>query len=166
MASFRKQGARWEIRECRRTDSGPRQFLLASFRGVLTPEVLDQAQASAARPFDRAQVVRRARAIGIPVNPRRSWPEARKLVGLLQRGAALSPVLVALLRDLLSDLPSEPLPEHLVDAKDWLGLTEAERGQALRGLLRTGDRIAQARGPVRSRHREAFPRFSSEPVEG
>lgn len=30
-------------------------------------------------------------------------------------------MLVALLRDRLSDLPSEPLPEHLMDAKDWLG---------------------------------------------
>ncbi len=169
MASFRRQGTRWEIRECRRTASGPRQFVLASFRGVLTPEVLDQAQERAQRPFDRERLVARARATGIPVNPRRSCPEARQLVGILQRGGALSPTLATLLRALLNEMPSEPLPEHLMDAKDWLGLTETERGRALRGLLRTGDRIAQARGPLRSRPHEVFPRFSSdtlEPVEG
>ena len=169
MASFRRQGTRWEIRECRRTASGPRQFVLASFRGVLTPETLDQAQERAQRPFDRERLVAGARATGIPVTRRRGHPEARQLIRVLQRGGVPSPSLFALLRALLENLPSEPLPEHLMDAKDWLGLPETEHGRALRGLLRTGDRIAQARGPLRSRPHEVFPRFSSdtlEPVEG
>ena len=165
MASFRRQGTRFEIRECRSTPSGPRQFVLASFRGVLTPEVLDRAQEKARRPFDRERIIARARAIGIPVTRRRGHPEARQLVGILQRGGVPSPALVALLRALLEDLPSEPLPEHLMDAKDWVGQSEAERGRALRGLLRTADRIVQARGPLRSRPREVFPRFTSNPLD-
>jgi len=59
MASIRKihgkqeQGDRYEIRECRVTERGPRQFTLVSFRGVLTPEVLDEAEERARRPGKR-----------------------------------------------------------------------------------------------------------------
>lgn len=165
MAHFCTQGTRHEIRECRGTPSGPRQFVLASFRGVLTPEVLDTAQEKALRPFDRERLIARARKASIPVTRRRGHREARQLIGVLQRGGVPSPALVALLRDLLKDLPSAPLPEHLMDAKDWVGQSEAERGRALRGLLRTSDRIVQARGPLRTRPREVFPRFTSKPLD-
>ena len=165
MASLRTQGSRTEIRECRSTPAGPRQFVLASFRGVLTPEVLDRAEEKARRPFDRERLIARARATGIPVTRRRRHPEARQLVRILQAGGVPSPAFVALLRALLEDLPAEPLPEHLLDAKDWVGQSDAERGKALRGLLRTADRIVQARGPLRARPRELFPRFSSDSVD-
>ena len=165
MANFRRQGERFEIRECRGTPAGPRQFVLASFRGVLTPEVLDRAENEARRPFDRERLIERARAAGIAVTRRRRHPEARQLLRSLHTGGVPSPALVAMLRSLLEELPSAPLSEHLMDAKDWLGRPETERGRALRGLLRTADRIVQARGPLRERPPEVFPRFSSSPAD-
>ncbi|MBW2280083.1 MAG: hypothetical protein JRG76_18610 [Deltaproteobacteria bacterium] len=165
MASIRRTRSRYEIRECRGTPAGPRQAILASFKRALTPEVLDEAQASARLPFDRDAVARRARAMGVPVTRRRSHPEARRLLGVLQRGGVPTPALVARLRALLDPLPSEPVPEHLLDAQDWVGQPQAEHGRALRGLVRTADRIVQSRGALRSRPRRVFPRFSSRPVE-
>ena len=59
-------------------------------------------------------------------------------------------------------LRSEPVPSHLQDAAAWIGQSERERGRALRGLLRTTDRILRSRGALKTRPRETFPRFSSE----
>lgn len=161
MASIRRQGERYEIRECHGTSAGPRQHLLASFRGVLSPEVLDRAEAEACAGFNREAVISRAREMGIAVTRRRSHPEARGLIAKLQRGVAPGPALVAILREHLAALPSVPVPEHLQDAQQWLGQPETERGKALRGLLRTADRIVRSRGPLRTRPRGVFPRFSS-----
>lgn len=162
MASIRRQGERYEIRECIATERGPRQFVLARFRGLLTPEVLDEAEAQARRPFSRAEVMARAARLGIPVTRRRRFPEARALLARLRRGARLDPGLTRLLKQALDPLPEEPLPAHLEDAADWIGQPESERGRALRGLLRTADRIVRSRGPLlRVRPREPFPRFSS-----
>jgi hypothetical protein len=166
MASIRRlrarQGDRYEIRECLTTERGPRQHTLASFSGALTPEVLDQAQEKALRPFEREKIFAKAREMGIPVHSRRRHPEARALLAKLQRGEAPDPTLVDLLRAALEPLRSEPVPSHLRDAAAWVGQSERERGRALRGLLRTTDRIVRSRGPLRTRPREVFPRFSSE----
>jgi hypothetical protein len=161
MASIRRQGNSFEIRECLSTDRGPRQRPLARFRGVLTPEVLDQAQAAARRPFDRHLLLERARRQGIPVNCERRHPEARKLLAHLRAGRALDPTLVTLLRGALELLASEPLPSHLSDVADWVGQSEAVRGRALRGLLRTASRTLRSRGPLREPPLQTFPRFSS-----
>ena len=162
MASIRKQNDRYEIRECLVTPRGPRQLSLASFRGVLTPEVLDRAEARAVKPFARAKLVARAARMGIPVSDRRRHPEARGLLAALQRGAELEPTLVRLLETALGQLDSRAVPEHLVDAAEWIGQPERERGAALRGLLRTADRILRSRPPLRTPRRESFPHFSSE----
>jgi hypothetical protein len=161
MASIRRHGLRCEIRECLSTERGPRQRVLASFRGALTPEILDRAEAKARRPFDREALVRRARGAGIPVTRRRGFPEARALLAVLQRGGGLDPRLVTRLRESLAQLPAAPVPEHLAAAADWIGQPESERGRALRGLLRTADRIAISRGPLRERSRKSFPRIRS-----
>jgi len=161
MASLRAQGRVYEIRECRTTEKGPRQFVLARFRGVLTPEVLDRAQARAKRPFDRARLVESARRRGIPVSPHRTDAAARRLLAELRAGASLDPGLVALLREALAMLPAEPLPEHLADAADWIGRSEAERGKALRGLLRTASRVVRSVGARPVPETERFPRFCS-----
>ena len=162
MASIRKQKDRYEIRECLATPQGPRQLSLASFRGVLTPEILDEACARARKPFNRDALAARAANMGIPISERRRHPEARGLLAALQRGAGLEPTLVRLLETALGRLESHPVPAHLTDAAEWIGQPERERGAALRGLLRTADRILRSRPPLRAPARKIFPRFSSE----
>ena len=161
MASIRRQGDSFEIRECISTGRGPRQRALARFHGVLTPEVLDQAEAAARRRFDRDKVLERARRQGVPVALGRRNPEARRLLADLRAARPIDPTLVTLLRDALALLPGEPLPPHLSDAAEWVGRSEAARSKALRGLLRTASRVLRSRGPLREPPREVFPRFSS-----
>jgi hypothetical protein len=90
-------------------------------------------------------------------------PEARDLLARLRREDHLDPVMVSLLRRALARHPAEPVPEELAEAAEWVGATPAERGRALRGLLRLYDRIRRNRPPRRERPRERFPRFSSDP---
>ena len=161
MASIRRSGDRCEIRECRVTERGPRQFRLVRFEGVLTPDVLDAAAGAARRPFDRGAVAARARAMGIPVSARRRSDAAHRLLAELRAGHRLDPALATLLREALAMQPAEPLPEHLEDAGEWIGRSEAERGRALRGLLRAASRVARSRDAVRVPDAEPFPRFSS-----
>lgn len=161
-----RPGRRCEIRECVATERGPRQYVLASFAGMLTPETLDRAEERARRPFDREALIARAQRMGIPVTRRRRFPEARALLASLQRGGGLDPRLVTLLREALAALPAEPVPEHLAEAAFWLGQSEAARGRALRGLLRATDRVLRSRGPLRSPPARRFPRFRSAPEPG
>lgn len=161
MASIRKQGDRFEIRECRSTDDGPRQRILVRFDRILTPEILDDAEALASRPFHRDALIARARARGIPTTEERRCGEARLFVGALRKRPRLRPGLVQLLRDELSRFESRPLPDHLEDAAEWLGASEAARGKALRGLLRTASRVARSRDPQNEPPRPLFPRISS-----
>jgi len=165
MASIRKQRDRYEIRECLMTPRGPRQLSLVSFRGVLTPELLDEAEAKARKPLERADLVARARRMEIPVSRRRRYPEARGLLAALQRGADLEPTLVQLLKTALERRDSRAVPPHLADAAEWIGQSERERGAALRGLLRTADRILRSRPPLRTPRKKIFPHFSSESAE-
>jgi hypothetical protein len=119
MASIRKQGNSYEIRECRSTARGPRQFTLARFEHVLTPEVLDEAAARAHRPFDRRKLVERARERGIAVTEQRRSSAARRLLADLRSGRPLDPSLRGLLRTAsrvlrsrgpLRERPPEPFP--------------------------------------------------------
>jgi hypothetical protein len=102
--------------------------------------------------------------MGIPVSERRRHPEARALLAVLQRGAELEPTLVQLLETALERLDSRAVPAHLSDAAEWIGQPERERGTALRGLLRTADRILRSRPPLRTPRQETFPRFRSKPA--
>ena len=165
MASIRKQRNRYEIRECINTAKGPRQFTLASFKGAVTPETLDRADEKARLPFDRDQLIARAQALGVTVNERRRFPEARALLATLQRGGRPSPRLVGLLKRALEPFAEEPVPEHLEDAALWLGQPESERGKALRDLVRSADRVVQSRAPLRERARTRFPRIQSRELE-
>ena len=170
MASIRKQGDVFEIRECIRTGAGPRQRALARFRRILTPADLDRARAAARQPFDRAELVKRARAQGIPVAETPRHDEARRLLAYLRDGGAVEPILAKLLIESLAgfQVPAIPtgaddwkLPEHLEGVLEWVGRPESMRGRALRGLLRTASRIARSRREMREKVEEAFPRFSS-----
>lgn len=167
MASIqRRADGRLEIRESVSTPRGPRSRTLAAFRGALTPDVLERARARATRPFDPSQLVQRARQLGVPVTARREDRAARDLLAQLRRGERLHPVLAFLLRAALARTPAEEIPAELAEVAEWIGASPAERGQALRGLLRVYDRIARSRGRVRSRRRRRFPHFSSEPARG
>lgn len=157
----RRAGGRVEIRETVRTQRGPRARTLASFRGSLTPEVLEAAAARAGQPFDRARLRARARALGIPVAEWHPSPAARALLRELRRGEPIDPVLVGLLRDALERLPARSAPPELADVAVWIGAGDAERGQALRGLLRLSDRIARSRALPRPRWRRRYPRIDS-----
>ena len=162
----RRRDGRFEIREAHRGARGPRARSLASFRGALSPEILDAAEARASRPFDRARLVAAAEAIGLPVVSWRECRPARELIAWLRGGHRLDPTLASLLRGLLEattarDAGSAPAP--LAEVCEWLGAAEAERGHALRGLLRVSDRILQSRGPLRRPEERRFPRFESRP---
>jgi len=161
MASIRQQGKVYEIRECRATKRGPRQYTLARFTSVLTPEVLDEAASRAHRPFDSRELVASARRRGIAVSPVRSHATARRLLAELRDGRLIEPSLVAQLKQALAVMGDRPVPEHLADAANWIGKSDAARGKALRGLLRTASRVVRSRGPQRPMPMEPFPRFSS-----
>lgn len=170
MASIRKQGDVFEIRECLPTRSGPRQRALARFRRILTPADLDRARAAARQPFDRADLVKRARAQGIPVAAAPRSGEARRLLAYLRDGGQVEPVLANLLIGSLAGFQgavgpkrrAEPeVPAHLEGVVEWVGRSESARGRALRGLLRTASRVVRSREDVREQAEEAFPRFSS-----
>jgi hypothetical protein len=157
----RRSPTRIEIRESRSTLKGARSHVLASFPEALTRDVLNRAAARATRPFNADTLVRRARAMGVPVLERSREPEARALLSRLRRGDPLDPVLAASLRRALARLPESPIPEPLAEVSEWVGASAAERGAALRELLDLYGRIARSRPPRRQRERERFPRFSS-----
>lgn len=150
-----------EIREAVTTPAGPRSRTLASFRGALTPEVLEAAAGRASRPFRPERLLARARALGIPVSRRREDRPARELLAALRRGAAIDPVLVGLLKEALEGVPETPPPPALAEVAEWVGASDAERGQALRDLLRLSGRIRASRTLPRERRRASFPRFRS-----
>jgi hypothetical protein len=155
---------RLELREAHSTPRGPRSRTLVSFRGPLTRELLDRAEAAARRPFDRAAIQRRARELGVAVEDRGADAPARELLAQLRRGAALDPRLAELLRTALSGLPAAALPGDLAEAAEWVGAREVERGGALRDVLRLYGAIASAREPVREAAPPRFPRFASRPA--
>ena len=165
MAYLVRRGAdRFDLREASATPAGPRSRTLATFRPPLTPEIFERAASRATRPFDRAAILARAAQLGVATTERREDRAARELLALLRGGAAIDPVLVTLLRDALADAESAPVPERLAEVAEWVGAPAARRGAAVRDLLRLSDRIVKARGPVRSRPRGKFPRFSSRPA--
>jgi len=162
---LRKNG-RAEIREALSTARGPRSRTLVSFRGELTEEHLDRAEAAATRPFDRDALRRRAAAQGVPVRRLGAGANAaaRALLAQLCRGARLDPVLAGVLRHRLDALPSTPVPGELADVVEWIGVSDRERGLALRDVLRLYDTIARSRDPVPSPEAARFPRFRVRPA--
>ena len=158
---IRRPGGSVQIRECSRTECGPRSRTLASFRGALNAHVLDQAARRAERPFDREDLIAKARIMGI------GWTSstnvaARQLIKRLRRGRALDPVLVRLLRESLSKMEETELTDDLEEAADWVGASDEERGAALRGLLRLSDAIVRSRDALPPRLGEPYPQIDSE----
>jgi hypothetical protein len=135
--------------------------MLASFRGALNDQALDEAARKAARPLDREDLIAKAQTMGA------GWASstsvtARQLVKRLRRGRTLDPVLVALLKKSLSDMTETHLADDLDEAADWVGTSDEERGATLRGLLRLSDAIARSRDALSPGRREPYPRIDSE----
>lgn len=130
---------RFEIRESAATPAGPRARTLATFR-VLSERVLDHAASRARRPFDRDRVLARAAALGAPRLDPSTGLAARALLVGMGRGATPPPALVGPLRTALAGVPAET-PDSIQPALEWIGVSEARRGAALRDLLRLADRI-------------------------
>lgn len=156
---YTRKNGRSEIREARSTPRGPRSYTLASFSGPLTAEHLDRAESAARRPFHRAAIIARAHELGVVVTRRSADAPAHELLARLRMDAALDPRLATLLREQLSKLPAEPISDELSDVVEWVGASDAERGRALRDVLRLYDTIARSREPVREAKAEQFPRF-------
>jgi len=157
----RRSSDRFEIRESRATPRGPRARTLASFDGLLTPDVLERAASRAQRPFDRAAIARKVRAAGGRVETRSREPEARALLARIRRGDRIDPVIAGILREALDAEEVAAPPEHLADVCEWVGASPERRGSALRDLLDTYGRIAASRTPPRRRPGARFPSFRS-----
>ena len=160
-----RRDGRVEIRESVSTAAGPRSRTLASFRGPLSPEILQRAVRRAGRPFDPETLIARAGTLDVPVTDRPQNRVVRKLIARLRQGELIDPVLVTILMEALAAVPAAPVPAALAEVVEWIGQSDARRGDALRGLLRVADRIVRARGPVRTRPRKRFPRFRSQARE-
>jgi hypothetical protein len=150
-----RRDGRFEIRESVATPRGPRARTLATFR-ELSDEVLDHAQARATTVLDRDLVAVRALELGAPRAPRTTARLGWRLLGELESGHDIPPVLAGALAARLAGV-AVATPDTLAPLSDWLGATPQERGEALRDLLRLTDRIP--RRPARRGKR--FPRIAS-----
>lgn len=163
---------RFEVRESRSTEAGPRARTLASFT-ELTDEVVEKAQARAEKTLDAGALREAATRAGAPVAGTPVDEAARRTLRLLARGEhEIDPMLKRLLLDALEhDEPSmrgalegpSPAPSHdpvsdaARSASEWIGADLAERGRALRDLLELGDALPLRRRPDAI----GFPRLAS-----
>jgi hypothetical protein len=149
-----KSGGRFEVRETRRTPSGPRATTLATFR-VFNDEVLAQTRSRAQRPLDAERLRASARRVGAPLEEARPDRLARALLGDMAGGRPPSPGLRRALADALEqgDMAADG---SLGDLAMWIGVPDEARAEALENLLGLADAI-----PTRRRHELTFPRLSS-----
>lgn len=159
-----RRDGRAEIRETVTTERGPRSRTLAIFRGALGPEVFERAEARATRPVDRDALIERAERLGIRTTARREDREVRAFLRALRHDVPMSPALVRAAKDALARIDVPAVPAWIAEVAEWIGAGEAERGEALRGLVRVYGRIAQSRPPRRQRSARRFPRFRSRPA--
>ncbi len=171
----RKNGT-WEIRESVSTPKGPRSRTLASFR-TLSDEVIQHAQARAAKPLDKKAVRDAAHRAGAPVDLATADRAAGDLLRELADGHEPHPILRALLIDALQEGPPArlgaarktwqearaeagvPQLEELDNARAsaaWLTRTPAERGAVLDDLLHLADQFPSNH---RIGERLSFPRL-------
>jgi len=147
---------RYEIRESVVTDRGPRARSLATF-AVLDDVVLAKARARALRPFVDATVVTAAWRVGAPVTAEPAAErQARALLAEVRAGRRPPPAISALLCDALAT-DASLIDDNHEAAAQWIGVTEAQRGETLAQLLELADVLPQRRRPPDM----AFPRIDS-----
>jgi len=157
---------RFEIRESRLTEAGPRSRTLASF-AELDREAIEKAQERAEGPLDVEELRKAAARAGAPVAGEPVDDAARETLRLIANGDRPDPMLRRLLLDALrgqgrgeepGPAPAQPLVSAAARAAaEWIGAGADRRGEALRDLLLLGDAL-----PVHIRSDEiGFPRLRS-----
>jgi len=142
MASVAKRrDGRFEIRESISTSRGPRSVTLAVFRELSTA-TLDAAKAKAKRPFDAVEVRRRAIELGAAwIGPSSAEDVRRALAGLAAQ--TVPPTFAAALRESTRSVLDDLL-DTIEPMLHWIGKTDAERGEALRQLIKVGETIMRS----------------------
>lgn len=155
---------RFEVRESKATEKGPRSRTLASFR-ELTDEVIEKVQASADKPPTSEELKRAALKAGAPIQGSELDEATKKALRRIASGDQPRPLLRRLLLDALlgkdgsAEPPSStnPISDAARAASEWIGAAPEERAQALRDLLELADAL-----PIRPRpHEIGFPRLKS-----
>ena len=148
MYLVRRSPGSWEVRESRSTSRGPRSRTLATFK-ELTPEVIDLAMERASKPVDPDELRRIALRVGAPVATDAPDRHARGLLHEIAGGRRPRRVLARMLLDQLS-MDAGPLSDDARSVAEWVGASDAERGEALRDLLLLADALpAERRGDLR-----------------
>ncbi len=155
---------RFEVRESKVTEKGPRSRTLASFR-ELTDEVIEKVQASAEKPPAAEELKRAALKVGAPIQDSELDEATKKALRRIASGDRPRPLLRRLLLDALlgedggAQAPNSanPISDAARAAGEWIGAAPEERAQALRDLLELADAL-----PIRPRsHEIGFPRLKS-----
>jgi hypothetical protein len=158
------QAGRFEVRESKTTENGPRSRTLVSFRN-LTDEVIEKAQAAAEKPVSAESLKRAALKAGAPIQGSELDEAAKRTLRGIASGDRPNPMLRRLLLDaLLAENPpnpgpdaSKPVSDAARSAGEWIGASLEERAKALGDLLELADAL-----PIRPRRREiGFPRLES-----
>jgi hypothetical protein len=153
---------RFEVRESKATEKGPRSRTLASFR-ELTDEVIEKVQMSAEKPPTADELKKAALKVGAPIHGSDLDEAAKRTLRGIASGDRPRPILRRLLLDALlaENPPDRESPSTVSDAArsagEWIGATAEERARALRDLLELTDAL-----PIRPRaHEIGFPRLKS-----
>lgn len=155
---------RFEVRESKVTEKGPRSRTLATFR-ELTDEVVERVQATADKPPTAEELKKAALKAGAPIQDSELDEAAKKALRRIASGDRPRPLLRRLLLDALNgeddgNQPSSstnPVSDAARTASEWIGAAPEERAQALQDLLELADAL-----PIRPRpHEIGFPRLKS-----
>lgn len=158
------QAGRFEVRESKATEKGPRSRTLASFR-ELTEEVIEKVQAAAEKPPSAEELKKAALKAGAPVQSSELDEAAKRTLRGIASGDRPRPMLRRLLLDALLGENSPDQRSGAVglvsdaarSAAEWIGAPPKERAEALRDLLELADAL-----PIRPRADEiGFPRLKS-----
>jgi hypothetical protein len=142
------RGGTFEVRESRSTVDGPRSRTLATFR-ELDEATIRQVIERAEKTPERKELIQAALRAGATVAPPPADHAARALLRALARGEAPSQKHQRLLLNALNGESNS--------AAEWLGSSQAERGEALRELLLLSDAVPVRRRPPKI----GFPRIDS-----
>lgn len=155
---------RFEVREAKSTEKGPRSRTLATFR-ELTDEVVARVQAIADKPPTAEELRKAALRVGAPLQDSELNEATKVALRRFAAGDSPRPLLRRLLLDaLLGESGDARRPDsaaRLSDAArsagEWIGVPPVERADALGELLELADAL-----PIRPRPGKiGFPRLSS-----